>query len=191
MMSDLAASRSLILDIAQSATFDVAELVAAIEELEQQHRAQVINHDLTELAGQWQLIWTSGTSGYQQLKARIDRRKSTANQHQSEQDSPTKPGKVSQNVLQSFDPQAMQITNQVRSQFGEICVSGSFIYSSQNRVKFDFNQVSFRLANLPALAIPLTWLGNTQGWLQTTYLDQDIHIERGDRGGISVFVKVR
>jgi hypothetical protein len=179
-MGDLAAARSLILQIAQRKSFDVAELVAAIEILEQQQKTQPISHELAELAGQWQLLWTSGTQKYQQLRAQIDRPNGNS----------PKQAKIKDNIWQSFDLQLMQITNQVKLPFGAIEVSGSFGYSAKNRVEFNFSQVSFKIGNLPARAIPLNWLKNTQGWLQTTYLDSQIHIERGDRGGVSVFIKL-
>jgi hypothetical protein len=40
---------------------------------------------------------------------------------------------------------------------------------------------------LPEIKVPFgTW---ASGWLRTTYLDQELHIERGDRGGVSVYRK--
>lgn len=57
------------------------------------------------------------------------------------------------------------------------------------RVEVAFNFFSLKLGSLPALRIPLNWPRRPTGFVDTTFLDQDFRIGRGDKG--SVFVTAR
>ena len=60
------------------------------------------------------------------------------------------------------------------------------------RLAVAFRNVNLTLGPLPTLTIPLTWINygkGPEGWLDTTYLDDDLRLGRGDKG--STFVTVR
>ena len=60
------------------------------------------------------------------------------------------------------------------------------------RLAVAFRKVRLTLGSLPTLAIPLGWVNDgrgPEGWLDTTYLDDDMRLGRGDKG--STFVTVR
>lgn len=60
------------------------------------------------------------------------------------------------------------------------------------RLAVAFQRVSFTLGSLPSLTLPLDWVNDgkgPEGWLDTTYLDEDLRLGRGDKG--STFVTVR
>jgi hypothetical protein len=55
-----------------------------------------------------------------------------------------------------------------------------------------FESVQIKLGPLGPLSIPLKWANGgkgPQGWVDTTYLDEDFRIGRGDKG--SIFVAAR
>jgi len=54
------------------------------------------------------------------------------------------------------------------------------------RVDVRFTSFSLKLGALPTLTIPLTWPKAPLGFVDTTYLDEDFRVGRGDKG--SVFV---
>lgn len=56
------------------------------------------------------------------------------------------------------------------------------------RVDVQFTAFSLKIGALPSLKIPLG-IANPTGWVDTTYLDEDFRIGRGDKG--SVFVTAR
>lgn len=60
------------------------------------------------------------------------------------------------------------------------------------RLAVAFRKVRLTLGSLPTLTIPLGWVNGgrgPEGWLDTTYLDDDMRLGRGDKG--STFVTVR
>ena len=60
------------------------------------------------------------------------------------------------------------------------------------RLAVAFKRVALTFGKLPSLKIPLDWINNgtgPQGWLDTTFLDDDMRLGRGDKG--STFVTVR
>lgn len=60
------------------------------------------------------------------------------------------------------------------------------------RLAIAFRNVNLTLGPLPTLTISLTWINDgkgPEGWLDTTYLDDDLRLGRGDKG--STFVTVR
>lgn len=151
----------------QTGQIDPVEAFIAVRLLEQQKQTA----SLADLAGNWRLVWTSGTQQYQDLQSRWQS---------------AKPKSTAQSVTQQIETQPQQLQNRVTFPGGSLTISGPFDYQSQ-RIQFTFNRVQLRLGAFPPIALPL---GNwAKGWLQTTYLDETLHIERGDRGGISVYVR--
>ncbi|MEM9543619.1 MAG: PAP/fibrillin family protein [Cyanobacteria bacterium P01_E01_bin.42] len=149
---------------------DRAALMDAIRVLE---KKGLKVEEVTKLDGEWQLLWTSGTKQYQKLQGmgktgQID--------------------KSQQKIVQRINSEANIIENEVNSAIASLNVIGSFAYIN-NKIEFVFRRVIVKLGQLPAIAIPM---GNwAKGWLKTTYLDENWHIERGDRGGISLYGKIK
>mmetsp|Transcript_111 Transcript_111/g.256 ORF Transcript_111/g.256 Transcript_111/m.256 type:complete len:271 (-) Transcript_111:203-1015(-) len=60
------------------------------------------------------------------------------------------------------------------------------------RLAVAFDSVQFKLGPLGPLSIPLSWANGgkgPQGWVDTTYLDEELRVGRGDKG--SIFVAAR
>ena len=60
------------------------------------------------------------------------------------------------------------------------------------RLLVAFRRVALTLGKLPSLVVPLGWINDgkgPEGWLDTTYLDDDMRLGRGDKG--STFVTAR
>ena len=60
------------------------------------------------------------------------------------------------------------------------------------RLAVAFREVRVEIGSLPPLIAPLGWIKDgkgPEGWLDTTYLDDDMRLGRGDKG--STFVTVR
>ena len=60
------------------------------------------------------------------------------------------------------------------------------------RLAVAFREVRVEIGSLPPLVAPLGWINDgkgPEGWLDTTYLDDDMRLGRGDKG--STFVTVR
>lgn len=161
--------RAFLLAVAQGKTASVQQMLDAIASLE---KRRVMPSESPNLQGEWQLIWTSGT-------------RSIANYNQSNLGSAIK--RPFTLIFQRFDFAQNQIENEVRFPSGNLCVTGKFEPSKSQRLQFVFISVSLQLGRLPAIKLPL---GNwAKGWLQTTYIDDRLHFERGDRGGVSVWMK--
>lgn len=155
--------RAILIDAAREPRPDPQVLQAAIATLEKQQQR---GDGLPALNGDWRLIWTSGTG---------------------KSGKPVKAQTSTPKVIQAIDAQDRRIENRVILPFGTLTVAGSFEYSDRHRIEFRFDRLKFRLGNLPALTLPLgKW---ATGWLQTTYLDDRLHIERGDRGGVSAYLR--
>ena len=56
------------------------------------------------------------------------------------------------------------------------------------RVDVAFTSFGLKLGALPELRVPVGW-ANLRGWVDTTYLDTDLRLGRGDKG--SLFVTAR
>jgi hypothetical protein len=161
------AARSQVLTATKQGPLEGERLQSAIATLE---KAQ-LRGDLQLLPGEWQLLWTSGTRKAQQFKL-------TGGQINS---------KPIAQVVQRINIQPRWFENQVRFPGGSLIVEGPFEYR-QHRLEFRFERVRLQLGTRRLLQLPLgKW---ATGWLQTTYLDQDLHLERGDRGGISAYIRV-
>ncbi|MBP0020053.1 MAG: hypothetical protein J7647_21180 [Cyanobacteria bacterium SBLK] len=149
---------------------DRAALIDAIRILEKE---KLKVEKISELDGEWQLIWTSGTKQYQKLQVTGET---------------SKIQKTKQEIVQRINSKNNKLENEAISAIASFNVMGSFIYTN-NKIEFVFTRVILKLGKLPAIAIPM---GNwAKGWLKTTYLDENWHIERGDRGGISLYMKMK
>lgn len=160
-------ARSQLLKDSEEGSLDSSSLQEAVAILE---KAQ-IRGDRQLLEGEWRLLWTSGTRNAQKLN---------------------KPGngmnrKAIASVIQRLDCQRLWFENQITIAGSSLIVGGPFEYK-QHRIQFRFERIGFQLGPLGLLKLPLgKW---ASGWLQTTYLDEDLHLERGDRGGISLYLRV-
>jgi hypothetical protein len=164
--------RAILLDLAQGNIVRRAKLETAIATLEQQPK---LEFTLATLAGTWQLLWTSGTRNVRKLQFNRDSDEIHVNQRDR--------------IIQRFDAEQKRLENEVYFPMGSLCVAGSCDYTDRKRLHFTFSQLSLKLGALPTLSLPFgSW---ATGWLQTTYLDAEYHIERGDRGGISIYRRLK
>jgi PAP_fibrillin len=159
--------QTLLLNISSGSPVCVQEILEAIQVLEKQK--STVNSTAT-LAGAWFLLWTSGTKKYQESSKDL-----------------IKPISKISSVIQRFDLDRSWIENEVRFPYFFLIVEGPFVCSAEKKIQFTFQSVRLKMGFLPEIKIPFgTW---ASGWLRTTYLDQELHIERGDRGGVSVYRK--
>jgi PAP_fibrillin len=164
---DNSAQRSLLLDLSSGSPVSVQEILEAIQVLEKQKST---DSNQATLAGAWFLLWTSGTKKYQESSKEL-----------------IKPISKISSVIQRFDLDRSWIENEVRLPYFSTIVEGPFVYSAEKKIQFTFQSVRLKVGFLPEIKIPFgTW---ASGWLRTTYLDLELHIERGDRGGVSVYRK--
>lgn len=162
--------QDILVELLTKGECDRASLLNSIRELEKEKSSLA---KTSKLDGEWQLIWTSGTKQSQKLQIT-----QTASKIQ----------KTKQTIIQRIESEAKQIENEVILAIASLNVVGSFTYVN-NKIEFVFSKVMVKVGILPAIAIPM---GNwAKGWLKTTYLDENWHIERGDRGGISIYTKIR
>lgn len=162
--------RTVLLDAADQGKGNAKEMLEAILALEQQQQ----RGNLAQLEGTWQLLWTSGTQQYQKFL-------------QDQWPTPSLQPISRGNIVQQIDVPHSLLKTQISFGIGTLSVSGPFQYSDRHRVEFTFQQVQLTVKALPKLKLPMgSW---AKGWLQTTYLDDLLHIERGDRGGISVYLR--
>ncbi|GLC35788.1 hypothetical protein PLESTB_000494300 [Pleodorina starrii] len=61
---------------------------------------------------------------------------------------------------------------------------------SPTRVDVVFTHFELRLGSWNKLTVPLDWV-KPKGWIETTYLDEDLRIGRGDKGSIFVASRVK
>jgi PAP_fibrillin len=158
--------RTILLTLGPNSLISVQEILEAIQALEKQ---KVTAENQAALSGAWSLLWTSGTKKYQAANKDLIKSSTTS-------------------VIQCFDTSRSWIENEVRLPYFSLTVEGPFLYSAEKKIQFTFQQLRLKLGFLPEIKIPF---GNwASGWLRTTYLDRELHIERGDRGGVSVYRKV-
>lgn len=171
MGEDNAAQRTLLLNIGSGSPVSVQEILEAIQILEKQKSS---GNGQEALAGAWFLLWTSGTKKYQE----------SGNDF-------IKPMSKRSSVIQRFELGRSWMENEVRLLFFSLIfsliVEGPFFCSAEKKIQFTFQRVRLKIGFLPEIKVPF---GNwASGWLKTTYLDELLHIERGDRGGVSVYRK--
>jgi hypothetical protein len=104
-------------------------------------------------------------------------------------------------TTQIFDVEKKAVSNFVEQDFGSVTVGGTFRASESvtNRaiISFTYVEISFNngfVINLGFLFPILALLrGGTKdnGWLETTYLDSDMRIGRGNKGTLFVLTRDR
>jgi hypothetical protein len=168
MTTDATTAKTRLLQTLQGS--EQAEIPALVKTLE----TQQTHGDLPTLAGTWHLRWTSGTRQSQQWQRGLWMKRTPS----------SSPGAVYQRIM--AEPTYLETI----AAWGPLylTVAGPFTYEQdRHRVAFTFTETVLGWGKLPALKVPMgSW---AKGWLQTTYLDKDLHIERGDRGGISVYTR--
>jgi len=103
-------------------------------------------------------------------------------------------------VLQIIDISQNQIRNEVQLDFGKVMVGGSFRPSDSvsNRVVVAFEYGMIQLDKLGGLKIPLDnvfqlvgFVRGTMdsGWLETTFLNEDVRIGRGNMGTMFILTR--
>jgi hypothetical protein len=163
--------KAILQQLAQGNVVRRDALESAIALLEKQSSPHLT---FADLAGEWRLLWTSGTKNASNLPFRRE----TEEIHLPQRS----------RIIQAFDPNQNRLENKVYFPIGCLTVAGTCRYTASKRLHFTFSQLFLKLGNLPALDLPFgSW---ATGWLQTTYLDAEYHIERGDRGGVSVYQKI-
>lgn len=102
-------------------------------------------------------------------------------------------------VKQSIDAAAARVTNEITLDWGDILVAGSFRPSSTvpYRAVVAFDTADITLAS--KFKISLGWLFDIiaatkggikdNGWLETTYIDDEIRIGRGNKGTMFVLTR--
>lgn len=158
--------QTILSEFAHQGECDRATLLDVIRQLEQQQKQA---KNLADLAGNWQLLWTSGTKNLQKLQKNATKKKIVKSRF---------------NILQTIETEPPKICSIVTLGILVLRVCGSFAYR-ENKIDFVFERTSLKLGILPAIAFPMGQ--GATGWLKTTYLDENWHIERGDRGGISIY----
>lgn len=102
-------------------------------------------------------------------------------------------------VKQSIDTKALRVKNEITLDWGDIIVAGSFRQSSSvpYRAVVAFDQADIFVAS--KLKISLGWIFSLiaatkggvrdNGWLETTFIDEDIRIGRGNKGTMFVLTR--
>ncbi len=136
---------------------DRAALDAAIAQLEGQRQ----RGSLSDLAGCWRLLWTSGG------------------------------GRLPVAIVQCFaidNPDPLTFTNRIELPGGGLTTHNRFTYLPRARLEFVAERLRLQLGPL-RFGLPLgNW---AQGWLQVTYLTDEWNLLRGDRGGLALYQRDR
>ena len=130
-----------------------------------------VRGSVQELAGRWQLLWTSGIRTIQKPVEQL-----------SEQPKP-----ISNNIQQIIEPDQQQLINQIKLSVLQLSVHNSLTVPKRNRLDFVTQNVHIKLGSLPPISFPI---GQATGWLQITYLQPPFKIARGNRGGIALYYKL-
>lgn len=103
-------------------------------------------------------------------------------------------------IEQIFDVKTQQVINRVFTDWGVITVSGRFRVSSQvpNRAVVAFETAKIQVGKFVTLDLGfvfgiLSFLrqSNESGWLETTFLDDEMRIGRGNKGTMFVLTRDR
>lgn len=78
---------------------------------------------------------------------------------------------------------------------GSLVIEGKAVKSStfekeSVRIEVTFESFFLRIGKWQSPKIPLDWV-NPKGWVDTTFLDQDLRVGRGDKGSIFVSARVK
>ena len=101
-------------------------------------------------------------------------------------------------TTQTIDVKANTLANFVEQDFGSVLVQGSFeLDSVPNRVVVTFERCEITLNNgfvfdlsfLFGLRAILNGGEKAGGWLETTYIDEDMRIGRGNRGSLFILTR--
>ncbi len=101
-------------------------------------------------------------------------------------------------VKQCFDIAKRTVTNDITLDFGRVCVSGSFRASSSvtNRAIVAFETCEIILNNGITLDLSFVFTllaflrrSKDSGWLETTFIDGDLRIGRGNKGTLFVLTR--
>ena len=101
-------------------------------------------------------------------------------------------------VKQIIDTQGEQVTNDITLDFGRVVVGGPFRVSPNvpNRAIVAFNKADITLNNGFVIRLGFVFAilakirgSNDNGWLETTFLDDDIRIGRGNKGTMFVLTR--
>ena len=102
-------------------------------------------------------------------------------------------------VKQSIDTTNARVTNEIKLDWGDVIVAGSFRKSDSvpYRAVVSFDQADIVLAS--KIKISLGWVFSIvavarggrkdNGWLETTYVDDDTRIGRGNKGTMFVLTR--
>ena len=104
-------------------------------------------------------------------------------------------------TTQTIDTANSAIFNDVEQDFGMISVGGSFRISETvpTRAIVAFNKADIALTNGPTIRLGFVFdiiaafRGGIRdnGWLETTYVDRDIRIGRGNKGSLFVLTRAK
>jgi hypothetical protein len=103
-------------------------------------------------------------------------------------------------VTQTIDTDNARVTNDIELDWGSVQVSGAFAVSPMvsNRVLVTFDTALINVINGPSLNLGfvfavLSFIRRTKvnGWLETTFVDADMRIGRGDKGTMFVLTRDR
>jgi PAP_fibrillin len=106
-------------------------------------------------------------------------------------------------VQQIFDMTTSSVYNRVELDFGIIGrAGGTFTQSSSvaNRAIVSFNEASITFTKNGGFVIDLGWIfsiigtirnSKDNGWLETTFLDSDMRIGRGNKGTMFILTRDR
>lgn len=101
-------------------------------------------------------------------------------------------------VKQIFNVSAMAVANEVSLEWGQIVVSGTFRQSPRisNRAIVAFDTAVIRFGDTISVNLSLVFAvlavlrrSRDSGWLETTYLDNEIRIGRGNKGTMFVLTR--
>jgi hypothetical protein len=104
-------------------------------------------------------------------------------------------------TTQIFDVEKMRVSNNVEQDFGTITVEGTFRPSDSvaNRAIVAFEKCEITLNNGFVLSLGFLFSAlaavrggiKDSGWLETTYLDEDLRLGRGNKGSLFVLTRDR
>jgi len=97
-------------------------------------------------------------------------------------------GRFLPRAWQCFDLATSDFANRLEFPLGYLSASSRFSYTPRQRLEFTVERIAVKFGSLQ-FGVPLgAW---AKGWLQTTYLDGEWHLERGDRGGLALYRRDR
>eukprot|EP00850_Spirogloea_muscicola_P006527 SM000031S11536 [mRNA] locus=s31:273132:275246:+ [translate_table: standard] len=148
------------------------------------------------VSGTWTLLYTAPTD-----EATVDKFAGTEEGPFLARIKPAAFGSVRQTgSTQVIDTNRMKVDNIANFTFfgmpGSLCINGSFGKSpplpGRGAVRLDvvFDKFVLRVGSLGPITMPLGWI-QPKGWVDTTYLDEDLRIGRGDKGSIFVATRPR